>query len=108
MDLSVDNRSKNELMGRDDVAFTVKFESAIPSRKQVREALATAIGVPAGQVVLVRLRGGFGVRTAKGLAHAYNSSEALNKNEKKHLLIRDGLAAKVEKKAEPKKAPPKK
>ncbi len=108
MDLSVDLRSKNELLGRDDVSFTVKFEGAVPPRKQVREALSTAIGANAGQVVLVRLRGGFGVRTVKGLAHAYLSTEAMNKNEKKHLLIRDGLAVKEEKKPEPKKAPPKK
>lgn len=107
MDLSVDTRSKNELFGREDVSFTVKFDGAIPSRKQVREALSTAIGMPAPQVVLVRLRGGFGVRTAKGLAHAYLTPESV-KNEKRHLLVRDGLAEKAEKKAKAKKAPAKK
>jgi len=107
MDLSIDNRSKNALLQREDVVFTVKFESAIHSRKQVREALSTALGMPVGQIVLVRLRGGFGVRTAKGLAHAYSSGEAV-KTEKKFLLIRDGIISKEEKKAAPKKAPAKK
>lgn len=105
MDLSVDNRSKNELLGREDVSITVTFDGAIPSRKQVRDALSTAMGIPAGQIVLVRMRGGFGVRTAKGLAHAYSSVELMNKNEKKHLLVRDGLATK-EAKAPAKKAAP--
>ncbi len=107
MELSVDMRSKNEILGREDITFTVKFDAAIPSRKQVREALSSATGLPAGQIVLVRLRGGFGIRAAKGLAHAYAKVDDL-KNERRYLLIRDGLAQKEEKKAEAKKAPAKK
>ena len=69
MNLSIQSKEENHLLGRQDVHFNVEFESAIPSREQVRSALSTAMSVAPAHVVVVRLDGAFGVHTAKGIAH---------------------------------------
>ncbi len=103
MNISIDSKNTNALLNRTDVKFSIAFEGGIPSRKQVREALAAALSVPAERIVVVRLDSSFGVHTLSGIAHLYPTPEAALKGEKKHLLIRDGLATKVEKKKEEKK-----
>lgn len=106
MNISIDSKNTNALLNRTDVKFSIAFEGGIPSRKQVREALAAALSVPAERIVVVRLDSSFGVHTLAGGAHLYPTPEAALKSEKKHLLIRDGLATKAEKKKEEKKAAP--
>ncbi len=108
MNISIDSKTNNALLGRTDVRFSLTFEGAMPSRKQVREALSMALSIPAERLSVVRMDGSFGMHTASGLAHAYPTPEAALKGEKKHLLIRDALLAKEEKKKEEKKAPAKK
>ncbi len=106
MNVSILSKQENNLLGRTDVTFDVEFESAIPSREQVRSALSAALALPANQIVLVRLDGAFGVHNAAGVAHAY-ATPAAALRDKKHLLIRDKLATKEAKKAAapaPKKA----
>ncbi len=106
MNISIDSKNTNALLGRTDVKFSIEFEGGVPSRKAVREALAAALSVPAERIVVVRLDSSFGVHTLRGISHLYQTPEAALKNEKKHLLIRDGLAVKEEKKKEEKKAAP--
>lgn len=109
MNVSIDSKTTNALLGRTDVKFSIDFEGGVPSRKTVREALAAALSIPAERIVVVRLDSSFGVHTLSGSAHIHSSAEAALKSEKKHLLIRDGLKTKEEKKKEEKKAaPPKK
>ena len=103
MNVSIQSKQENNLLGRTDVSFNVEFEAGIPSREQVRSALSTALSVADKQIVLVRLDGGFGVHTATGIAHVYATPAAALKD-KKHLLIRDKLAVKEAKKPEPPKA----
>jgi ribosomal protein S24E len=98
MNLSIQSKEENHLLGRQDVTFNVEFESSIPSRAEVRAALATAMSVPGTHVVMVRLDGRFGVHTATGVAHVYTTPAAALKD-KKHLLIRDKLAVKEAKAA---------
>lgn len=106
MNISVESKTANPLFNRQEVAFKITYESATPSRKQVREALSTALGVAIERILLVKLVGSFGVHTAQGLARIYEKPEDAKKD-KKHLLLRDGLVAKEEKKAAA-KAPAKK
>ncbi len=108
MNISIESKTTNALLNRTDVHFKIEFEGGIPSRKQVREALSAALSIPAERIVVVRLDSSFGLHTLTGISHLYPTAEAALKNEKKHLLIRDGLAVKAEKKKEEKKAPAKK
>lgn len=103
MNVSIQSKQENRLLGRTDVGFSVEFEAGVPSREQVRSALATALSVADKQIVMVRIDNGFGVHTATGLAHVYATPEGALKD-KKHLLIRDKLATKEAKKPEPPKA----
>jgi small subunit ribosomal protein S24e len=108
MNISIDSRTGNALMGRTDVAFSLTFDNATPSRKEVREGLSMALSTPTERITVVRLDNSFGTHRAGGVAHIYPTPEAALKGEKKHLLIRDGLKAKEAKKAKEKKAPAKK
>ena len=109
MNISIDNKTSNALLSRTDVSFSLTYEGAVPSRKQVREALSMALSVGAERLVIVRMTSAFGMHQVKGIAHLYPTPEAALKGEKTHLLVRDGLKAKAEKKKkESKKAPAKK
>lgn len=108
MNISIDSRTGNALMGRTDVAFSLTFDNAIPSRKEVREGLSMALSTPAERIVVVRMNNSFGTHRVAGIAHIYPTPDAALKIEKNHLLVRDGLKAKEAKKAKEKKAPAKK
>jgi len=108
MNISIDSRTGNAMMGRTDVAFSLSFDKAIPSRKEVREGISMAISTPAERIVVVRMDNSFGTHRVSGVAHVYPTPDAALKTEKKHLLVRDALIAKEEKKKEEKKAPAKK
>ena len=108
MNISIDSRTGNALQGRTDVSFSLTFDNAIPSRKEVREGLSMALSAPSERIVVVRLDNAFGTHQATGVAHIYPTPDAALKIEKKHLLVRDGLKQKEAKKAKEKKAPAKK
>lgn len=106
MEMDVRDKKENKLLGRQEISFSVKYEKAMPSRKEMREALSTAMGANAELLVIKHASGTFGAKEAKGIAYLYSDKEAAQK-EVKHLRVRDGLAAKEEKKKD-KKAPAKK
>jgi ribosomal protein S24E len=106
MDLSIKGKKDNPSLGRTELSCELSFDKAMPSRKQIREAVCAAAGVAPELLVIVSAEGGYGTNRASVLAHAYKSKEALAV-ERRHLLVRDGLAEK-EKKAAKAASPPKK
>jgi ribosomal protein S24E len=106
MELAVKDKKENKALQRDELTCEVGFEKAMPSRKQLREAICAATGVPAELLVIVSAKGAFGNTKAVVLAHAYKDKKAMG-IERRHLLVRDGLMEKA-KKAEKKAAPAKK
>ena len=74
-------------------------------RKEIRDAIGSAVGTDPSLLVIVSITGSFGTRKAAVLAHQYADKAAFGVA-KKHLLIRDGLMQKEAKKA--KAAPAKK
>lgn len=105
MDLKITDRKENASLSRAELECEVSFDKAMPSRKQLREAVCAATGVAPELMVIVSAKGRFGTNTALLLARAYKSKEALAV-ERKYLLVRDGLAEKQKKAA--KKEPAKK
>lgn len=103
LNLRIESKQPNPLLARTDVRFALSFDGGVPARKEVRSALATALSVPSERVVLIRLSGSSGLRACDGLAHVYETPEAALR-ERRHLLVRDGLAQKAGKKEAPKKA----
>lgn len=107
MELAITDKKENKSLGRTEVTASISFDKAMPSRKEIRDALCAATGSPADQLVIISAKGSFGTRSATVVAHTYAGKEGV-KLEKKYLLIRDGLAQKEEKKKAEKKAPAKK
>ena len=106
MELAITDKKENKLLGRTEIAASVSYDKAMPSRKELREALGAALGGDASLLVIVSAKGSFGTQTATVIAHAYKSKEALSVGSR-HLLVRDGLAEKKKKQAKS-KAPVKK
>ena len=106
MELAIKNKVENKMLGRQTLTCEIGFEKAVPSRKEIREAICTASGVDPNLLVIVSVNSQFGTKRATATAHAYANKEAMAV-EGKHLLIRDGMAEKKKKVAKA-KAPPKK
>ena len=100
MELAITDKKENKLLGRTEIAASVSYDKAMPSRKELREAICAATGADPSLLVIVSVLGSFGTQKAVVQARIYRSKEALAV-ERKHLLVRDGLA---EKKKEAKKA----
>ena len=107
MELSIKNKEENKLLKMQTLTCEVSFEKAIPSRKQIRDAICAATGVDPPLLVVSSIKGQFGAQKAIVVAHAYANKESLAV-EKKHLLVRDGLIQKEAKKKKAAKAPQKK
>lgn len=104
MDLTVKDKYENKAIGRQDITCELSFDKATPSRKQVREAICAATGVAPELLVIVSMDGAFGTNKATVVAHAYKDKAALSV-ERRHLLVRDGMAEKEKKQTAAKAAP---
>jgi ribosomal protein S24E len=93
MQVTVTGKKENKALGRAEITCAIAFENAMPSRKELREAICAATGAKPDLLVIVSSKGGFGTKSGVVLAHAYESKEGLAV-EKKHLLVRDGLMEK--------------
>ena len=93
MELTVKQKIENKPLGRQQLVCELMYDKAMPSRKEIREAICAATGVDASLLVIVSAKGGFGSNKATVLAHAYKDKQAFTL-EQKHLLVRDGLMEK--------------
>lgn len=103
MQVTVTGKKENKALGRTEITCAMAFEKAMPSRKELREAICAATGGKPELLVIVSSKGSFGTKSGVVLAHAYSSKESLAV-EKKHLLVRDGLMEKPKKAAAAKAA----
>ncbi|VVB98771.1 30S ribosomal protein S24e [uncultured archaeon] len=106
MEFAIKDKNENKALSRTELTCSVSYEKAMPSRKEIREAICAATGAAPDTVVVISAKGGFGTQSAVVIAHVYKSKEAAGV-ERKYLLVRDGLATK-EAKAAKTKAPAKK
>ncbi|MEM4348486.1 MAG: hypothetical protein QXN37_02860 [Candidatus Anstonellaceae archaeon] len=100
MEVTISHRRENRSLDRTELLCDVSFDKAVPSRKELREAIVASVGCDPSCLIIVSVKGRFGCHTAKVRAHIYKTKEALLATERHHLLVRDGLA---EKKKEDKK-----
>ena len=96
MEIEIKNSGENKVIGRKEIAFSVKFEQVVPNRGQVREKLVAALSCDPKLLVIKSIMPVYGTRTAKGTAHLYGSEKDL-KLEHRHLLVRDKLMEKKQK-----------
>lgn len=98
MELAIKNKTENKALGRTEISCVAAYGKAMPSRKELREAICAAIGTDPSLLVIVSAKGGFGSQSANVLAHAYKDKAAMSVAGK-HLLVRDGLMEKQKKAA---------
>ncbi|MFA5108543.1 MAG: hypothetical protein WC492_03365 [Candidatus Micrarchaeia archaeon] len=101
MNITIDSKSENALLGREEIVFGIDFEKAVPSREQAKQALSTAISIPSERLVIVKLDCKYGQHYAKGFAHVFKTSEAALKS-RKYLLKRDKMITEEKKEEKPK------
>jgi small subunit ribosomal protein S24e len=95
MDFEITSDTRNELLLRREIRFTLRYEGATPSRLQVIGKLCALANVKEQQVVLDSLKTSFGKTEAVGEARIYDTEEGRKKTERAHLMER-GIPKKQE------------
>jgi len=99
MKIEVVSAKPNPLLGRRDVRFIVQQPST-PSRKQVREELASSLKVDLANVYVVSLEVATGSQKTQGEAHVYDSEAQAMLVEMAHVVERNKGTTKIENKEE--------
>ncbi len=105
LDIKVVEKRNQALLSRIVVKGVVGFESATPSRIELKKKIAEALKSGEENVSVTLIDTAFGEKKAKFEAHIYSSPADLKKFESEVVLTRQGLK---EKKAKASEAKPKK
>ncbi len=96
MEVYVDSERYNPLLRRKEVYFTISFEGATPSRREVRSRIAGLMNAEIERVVVDYIKTEFGKTEAKCYAKIYDSVEDLKEIEEDHIIERNLKAAEPE------------
>ena len=96
MEIEIESRKENKLLGREEIYFRVKYDGATPSRKKIREQLK-GMGLN-GFIVLDYIKPVFGAREAKAYAKVYSSEKKAREVEPDYIIKRNMAGGKEEKK----------
>lgn len=88
MEIKITSNTRNELLSRSEVAFTVSYEGATPARKEIGDKIAAMQNAPVENLILSPLQGRFGTRSVAGVARIYDSADALKETEREFLIAR--------------------
>ncbi len=88
MEFTITRDTRNELLNRREVEFTLQFEGATPPRQTVLGKLAATLAVNDKQMVLDSLVTKFGSQTLVGKSRIYDTEEAKLRTEREYLMKR--------------------
>lgn len=107
METTITQRRENRLLGRMEVHFTILHENAgTPPRSDIRKAVAGALGVQGGLVILDWARSDFGRTATRGFAKVYTERDRALEVETLPVLVRNGLREAAKKAEAPPAAAP--
>jgi small subunit ribosomal protein S24e len=98
MKLEINEKKENKLLDRLEVKFYIKESGPTPKRNEVREQIATKLGIKPDGIILDWLEARYGEQVTVGYAKVYKSLEAASKVEPKYLIKRN--ASQLESKKE--------
>ena len=98
MDLNITSNKENKTIGRKEIEFSV-FADAGVKRDELKAELCKKLNVSPTSTIVVRIDPSYGSKMSTGIAHSYQSEEALKKYESRRLLERLGVVQKAEKAA---------
>lgn len=104
MNLNIISEKENNLLQRKELALTIQYDKATPTRKEIREAVSSKLSANPETVFIRNITSKFGIKEIDALIHIYFSKEAGLKTEPWHILVRDNMAEKKPKKEKKKKA----
>ncbi len=89
MKVEIIERRPNELLQREEVLAKIKFEGGTPSRKEVREKLAKALGKSPDALFIRKIENEYGLTEAKVFAMAYYDRRIALMIEPEHIIRRN-------------------
>lgn len=105
MDIEIQSQTKNPLLHRTDVHFTVQHTGEqTPKREFIRNELAEKLKVNKEQVIIDNMKSQFGLSRTKGYAKIYKTLKEAQSFERDHILKRNHATDKGQKTKEGKKS----
>ena len=104
MEIAITSETPNLLLNRRELKFTITYNGATPSRKDVHAKLAAMLNTPKEQLVIGTLNNKFGMTFVLGDARIYDSRDDLKRLESGYILKR-GMSEGDESGADAKDAP---
>ncbi|MFH1587289.1 MAG: 30S ribosomal protein S24e [Candidatus Diapherotrites archaeon] len=105
MDVEISERTKNPLLGREELLLAVEETKETPSRKDLRKKIAALAGANEELVMVGKIEHHFGSKKLSCKARIYESKEKMDSVEAKFIVKRnlgvkkkDGNAKEEEKK----------
>ncbi|MBR1369693.1 30S ribosomal protein S24 [Methanocalculus chunghsingensis] len=96
MEITITNDTRNELLYRKEVEFTMTYEGATPSRKQIIGKIAALLNAKEETMVLDPIKTRFGSCDATGVTRIYDTVEARDRTERPYLINRGQPKAEAE------------
>ena len=112
MEMEIDSKKNNPLFDRTEVHFTIQHEGEkTPNREIIRSELAEKLNAKKETIIINYIQSSSGIQKSMGYAKIYSSVKKAEEMERKHILKRNKISGKKEKKegekAETAEEPPK-
>ena len=112
MEIEIDSKKNNPLLNRTEVHFTIQHEGEkTPNREIIRSELAEKLNAKKENIIINDIQSSSGIQKSIGYAKIYSSVKKAEEMERKHILKRNKISGKKEKKegekAETAEEPPK-
>ena len=99
MEIEIDLKKDNSLLNRTEIKFTVKHQGEkTPNREIIRSELAEKINAKKENIIIDHIDTVFGIQESYGYAKIYNPAKFAEEIERKHILKRNKIATKKDKK----------
>jgi small subunit ribosomal protein S24e len=104
MEIEIQSKTDNPLLGRSEVRFVILHEGeGTPKRELIRTELAEKLNAKKETIMIDFMRSSFGTRKTVGYAKIYKSVEDAKAGEADFIMRRNGLGTKKKPKKEAKK-----
>ena len=88
MELNIISQTKKQLLGLNEIKFSVIADEATSQRGMVQRELCKKLNLNPDSTVIVNMKQSFGAKLVMCIAHAYSDKESMLASEPKHLMAR--------------------
>ena len=91
MELKILKENEQPLLSRIEIQSQIVFDSVTPTRQEVRKKISETIKKEEPLVLISKIEGAYGRKTAKVTAHVYETKEQMEKIASKTIKKRMGM-----------------